>query len=42
LLEKGADIEARDNDDETALDKAERKGHDDIIKLLKPQANEKQ
>ena len=34
LLEGGADREAKDNNGETALDKARSKGHDGIVRLL--------
>ena len=35
LLDKGADINAKDNDGSTALKLASEKGYTDIIKLLK-------
>ena len=35
LLEKGANIEAKDNDGDTALKAAERKGNTEIVKLLR-------
>lgn len=34
LLRYGADVEARDSDGATALEKASSEGHDDVVKLL--------
>jgi ankyrin repeat protein len=35
LLEPGADVEAKDNYGETALQVAAERGHDDVVELLR-------
>jgi ankyrin repeat protein len=35
LLRKGADVDARDKDGDTALTMAEKKKHSEIVKILK-------
>jgi len=35
LLERGADVEAKDNDGKTALQYAAEGGYDEIMKLLR-------
>jgi ankyrin repeat protein len=34
LIDRGADVEAKTNDGETALDLAARKGNEAVVKLL--------
>jgi len=35
LLEHGADVEAKGNDGETALQIAAERGHDEVVELLR-------
>jgi hypothetical protein len=42
LLEKGADLSAKDDSGETALDKAKEKGHADIVTILSNFRNKKE
>jgi ankyrin repeat protein len=34
LLERGADVEAKDNNGKNSLQEAARYGHDEVVKLL--------
>ena len=39
LVHHGCDINAKDNDGDTALSMATKKGHDEIVKFLRSQPN---